>query len=89
MAVGFWEGFRFASLREAEEHLRAGDGIGYEILPADDDRGCGIGLPSDWGNQIGGALQSVSRVIKARGIGWPRQDHIGTIRDDGQWRRHW
>jgi hypothetical protein len=66
-------GFLFSLIRlEPVKHLGAGDGIGHDVLPADDDRGRRIGLPNCRRNKIGRKLQSetggIGRVISFRNV---------------------
>ena len=75
------------SLCEPEKLLGAGDVIDDDVLPADDDRGCGIGLPDHRRNQIGGGHHRVAGGGETNVSGRPGQNHVGSVSGDGQWRR--
>jgi hypothetical protein len=49
--------------------------------------GRGIGLPDHRRNQIGGGLERVVGRGKTGVGGRPGQNHVGSVRGDGQWRR--
>ena len=70
-------------VEEPEKLLRAGNGTGDDILSADDDGRCGIGLPGHRRNQIGGGLHLVAGGGETDVGGRPGQNHVGSFNGDG------